>query len=131
MKRFLTWITAGILFAIAGRDGLQAQNRNRAAQSSLAELSNSLRDLSDTVSLSVVQITASGYGIDNGEQRNGISQLSRQRSTGSGIVVSDDGYIMTNAHVIEDARSIRVKLNGQRSAQTSLFDAKVIGMDSI
>jgi serine protease Do len=131
MKRFLTWITAGILFAIAGQGGLQAQNRNRAAQSSLAELSNSLRDLSETVSLSVVQITASGYGIDNGEQRNGISQLSRQRSTGSGIVVSDDGYIMTNAHVIEDARSIRVKLNGQRSAQTSLFDAKVIGVDTI
>jgi len=130
MKQIVTWIAAGIVFSIAAEGGLQAQNRNRAAQS-LADLSNSLRDLSETVSLSVVQITSSGYGIDNGEQRNGVSQLSRQRSTGSGIVVSDDGYIITNAHVIEDARSIRVKLNGQRSAQTSLFDAKVIGADTI
>jgi serine protease Do len=130
MKHSATWIIAGIVFLIAAAPGLQAQNRNRAAQS-LAELSDSLRDLSAAVSLSVVQITANGYGIDNGEQQNGISQLSRQRATGSGIIISDDGYVMTNAHVVEDARSIRVKLNGQRSAQTSLFDAKLIGMDAL
>jgi serine protease Do len=130
MKRIVRWISAGIVFSIAAGGGLQAQNRNRAAQS-LAELSDSLRDLSATVSMSVVQITATGYGIDNGEQRNGVSQLSRQRSTGSGIVVSDDGYIITNAHVVEEGRSIRVKVSGQRSAQTSLFDAKLIGADSV
>jgi len=130
MKQVVTLITAGIAFSVVANVGLQAQNRNRAAQS-LAEISDSLRDISATVSLSVVQITATGYGIDNGDQQNGVSLLSRQRSTGSGIILSDDGYIMTNAHVIEDARSIRVKLNGQRSGQTSLFDAKLSGMDGL
>lgn len=130
MKHLIAFIAAAIAFSATAAGPLEAQNRNRAAQS-LAELSNSLRDLSAAVSLSVVQITASGYGIDNDEQHTGVSVLSRQRSTGSGIIVSDDGYIMTNAHVVESGRAIRVKLNGQRSPQSSLFDAKLIGMDTL
>jgi serine protease Do len=130
MKQRAALITASILLLMSASDRLSAQNRNRAAQA-LADLSDSFRDLSASVSLSVVQITATGYGIEGDEQHSGVSMLSRQRSTGSGIIVSDDGYIMTNAHVIEDARSIRVKVNGQHSAQTSVFDARLIGMDGI
>ena len=45
-------------------------------------------------------------------------------SSGSGVVISDDGYIVTNHHVIEDATSVEVKMsNNQR------FYAKVVGRD--
>ncbi|HEY2380874.1 MAG TPA: trypsin-like peptidase domain-containing protein [Terriglobia bacterium] len=129
MKHLMALVAASIVFSMTTESRLEAQSRSRAAQS-LAELSDSLRDLSASVSLSVVQVTASGYGIDSDEQHAGVSIFARQRSTGSGIIVSDDGYIMTNAHVVDTARAIRVKLNGQRSAQSSVFDAKLIGMDS-
>jgi serine protease Do len=46
------------------------------------------------------------------------------RSLGSGFIISPDGYILTNAHVVEAAEDINVKLNDKRE-----FKAKVIGSD--
>jgi serine protease Do len=98
---------------------------------SLAELSDALRDLSTKISPSVVQVVGTGYGLEADEEHTGTSVLSRQRSTGSGVIVSEDGYILTNAHVIDGARSIRIKLTGQRIGPASLLDAKLIGKDSL
>lgn len=47
-----------------------------------------------------------------------------ERGLGSGVIVSADGTILTNNHVIEGADKIKVELNDKRS-----FDAKVIGTD--
>ena len=47
------------------------------------------------------------------------------RSLGSGFIISDDGYILTNAHVVNNADEITVKLNDKRE-----FKAKVIGADA-
>jgi len=43
---------------------------------------------------------------------------------GSGVIISDDGYIITNNHVIEDAENIEVKLNDNRT-----FTAEIVGRD--
>lgn len=51
------------------------------------------------------------------------SQVPRQ-GAGSGVIVSDDGYIVTNNHVVEGADKISVSLNDLRK-----FDAVVIGRD--
>ncbi len=51
----------------------------------------------------------------------------RQRNTqslGSGFVISEDGYILTSAHVIRDASEIVVRLNDRRE-----FEAEVVGQD--
>lgn len=47
------------------------------------------------------------------------------QSLGSGFIVSSDGYIMTNAHVVDHAEKIAVRLTDKRE-----FSAKVIGADS-
>ncbi|MDO9188704.1 MAG: trypsin-like peptidase domain-containing protein, partial [Sulfurimicrobium sp.] len=49
---------------------------------------------------------------------------SQSRSLGSGFFISADGYILTNAHVVRDAREVTVKLTDRRE-----FRAKVLGAD--
>jgi serine protease Do len=48
-----------------------------------------------------------------------------RRGAGSGFFVSTDGYILTNAHVVDDAEEVVVKLTDKRE-----FNARVIGTDS-
>ena len=49
----------------------------------------------------------------------------KQRSLGSGFIITKDGYIFTNNHVVEKADKIKVRLSSGRE-----YDAKVIGKDS-
>ena len=51
-------------------------------------------------------------------------QQRRGSGFGSGFIISDDGYVMTNAHVVNNAEQIRVSLSDQRE-----FDAELIGSD--
>jgi len=63
------------------------------------------------------QIPRNGQG--GGDQREFETQ-----STGSGFIISADGYIVTNAHVVDDASEVTVRLSDKRE-----FVAKVIGSD--
>ena len=56
---------------------------------------------------------------------DGRPQYREQRAGGSGVIISEDGYIVTNNHVVDGASKLKVKLNDGRS-----FDAKLIGKDS-
>src|SRR5438105_6490205 len=56
--------------------------------------------------------------------RRGPERDFEAQSTGSGFIVSSDGYIATNAHVIDDASEVTVRLSDRRE-----FKAKVVGAD--
>ena len=58
------------------------------------------------------------YGYGGGQQQE-------QVGTGSGVIISEDGYIVTNNHVIKDAQDIEITLNNKKT-----FKAKLIGTDS-
>lgn len=53
-------------------------------------------------------------------------QGSRSSSSGTGVVLSSDGYIVTNAHVVENSNAISVQLTDDRS-----FAARLVGCDDI
>ena len=48
-----------------------------------------------------------------------------QIGTGSGVIISEDGYIVTNNHVVKDASDIEITLNNKKT-----YKAKLIGTDS-
>ncbi|MDP1746915.1 MAG: trypsin-like peptidase domain-containing protein [Bacteroidota bacterium] len=50
--------------------------------------------------------------------------LTKQQADASGVIVSSDGYIVTNDHVVQDAEDIEITLQDQRS-----YKAKVVGID--
>jgi serine protease Do len=63
------------------------------------------------------------FGVPQGP--NGMQpRMQPSRGVGSGFIVSPDGYIVTNAHVVDDASEVTVKLTDRRE-----FTAKVIGQD--
>ncbi|HEX3571041.1 MAG TPA: trypsin-like peptidase domain-containing protein, partial [Acidobacteriaceae bacterium] len=62
------------------------------------------------VSPAVVQILVTGYGASREENRAQTALIVRQHAVGSGVIVDSNGYIMTNAHVVEGAQRIRVAL---------------------
>ena len=57
---------------------------------------------------------------------NGQQPPQLQRGVGSGVIISPDGYIVTNNHVVEGATEIRVTLNDRRQ-----LTAKLVGVDKL
>ena len=80
--------------------------------------SNSIKDVVSRVKDSVVEITteATSYSSFYGQY---VTQ-----GAGSGVIISEDGYLLTNNHVIDGASQIKVTLSNNES-----YDAKVIGAD--
>jgi serine protease Do len=103
----------------------------------LQQLSTSLEALSKRVSPGVVQIFSTGYNLDRDHEPRTTDLLSRGKSVGSGIIIASDGWIVTNAHVVQGARRIRVRLSQDvppsrsedGTTRGALLEAKLVAAD--
>ena len=110
------------------------------ASATLGELNRSLQDLSERVGPAVVQIITTGYGSIEGREPSSASLVATQRRSGSGVILDSDGYIVTNAHVVQGARRVQVLLAvppDDRAQWRSILkprgkmvSARIVGVDS-
>ena len=120
-------------FAQEGKGGKVASSQVQ----SLAETGSAFEAIADHVTPAVVSIQTRRVRTNarRGLQRPGIEDFFRnfeqqqpqpeaQEGSGTGFIVSKDGYILTNNHVVADAEQVIVTLLDKRT-----FDAKVIGRD--
>lgn len=103
----------------------------------LRQFNGSLQALVSKVSPAVVQVQAAGLAPLEASNKSGAALIVRQRAIGSGVIIDPDGYIMTNAHVVEGAQRVRVvlPLPPSRSpleitpvGKRQVLDAKVVGI---
>jgi serine protease Do len=144
-RRILLFIVVGLLAAYAwyrydhvgGRRApetftpAEAPKFNLEDVKVLAAIDAEYTRLIDSVVPSVVSITSSRAVLQRmpltfedlvrGQQR---AQIGRQSSLGSGVIVSKEGHILTNHHVVADMTEIRVQLTDGRNAP-----ARLIGTD--
>src|SRR5437868_5272417 len=132
------------LLVLAGFGAAQAKPAKEAKEEvkrieSLRGFSDSIQALAGRIRKCVVQIDTVGYGITGDSERQNAQFFTQERSTGSGVILSGDGFIITNAHVVEGARKIRVRLIGleheERVSGTAstrgVLEAKLIGLDRL
>jgi serine protease Do len=103
-------------------------------------MNESIDALTRKVWPSVVQIMVSSYGAVEESDRGDTSVVvGKQSATGSGFVIDADGYIMTNAHVVNGARRIQIVLPAENadgtlasalSGRTYLLPARIVGITS-
>ncbi len=99
--------------------------------------SQSVQALSASVTKSVVQVLTSGYALSNENQQTDTAYFAPEHDIGAGVILSPDGFIVTNQHVVQGARRIRVRLQGleKRSAAATSepplgpVEAKLVGVD--
>ncbi|MBV9158968.1 MAG: trypsin-like peptidase domain-containing protein, partial [Acidobacteriaceae bacterium] len=82
----------------------------------LRQLSTSFEEISQRSGRAVVQIFVRSYVTGEGSENNG-ELLTAENSSGSGIIMSSDGYILTNAHVVKNAHTVKVQLNVRAEAE--------------
>ncbi len=130
MLAMLTLIFMGSAARVAGTQDGSADDLHR--------LNQSVDALIKKVSPSVVQILVTGYGpLEEGERGNTNTVIGRQRAIGSGFVIEESGYIVTNAHVVNGAQRVQVvlpnpsaesSLEAALSTRTRIVAARIVGV---
>src|SRR5580765_7231701 len=131
------------LVALLAADPAAAGQRQQPVptQDPLVRMNLAVDALTRKVWPSVVQIVVSSYGAREESAGRGETSVvvGRQRSVGSGFVIDADGYIVTNAHVVNGAQRVQIILPPENadgtlatalSGKKTLVNARIVGLAS-
>jgi serine protease Do len=127
-----------LLILVVGAPAATAQ-RAATAQDPLDRLNEAVDALTRKVWPSVVQIQVTGFGASGRTAEGEVGVIGRQQSVGSGFVIDPDGYIMTNAHVVNNAQRVQVvvpptnadgTLKTALSGKMTVLQARIVGIAS-
>ena len=123
MQRFLIVLFLSVCAQAAANDRANA----------LADFSGALERLAATVGPAVVQVQVSGWCAADSSDGEGVPALAACKVVGSGVIVDPSGYIVTNEHVVRNARHIRVMLapKPDRAGDGAAFSANPEVLDSV
>ena len=119
---------------IVGAAAASAQTKAPAAATN-ADLSSMLTATTRAVSPAVVEILTTAQTPGGALVPRSADLVSTQRGSGSGVIVDADGFIITNAHVVQDALQLRVEIpvpatgHSVLGAQSRLVKGEVVGID--
>jgi serine protease Do len=108
----------------------------------LMSLSSDMQTLAHSIEPAVVKIYATGLAPVENADSNKTAFLAQQRSVGSGVIMDAQGYILTNAHVVQHARALNVLVSDMTGASTvgssdraeppsTAVPARIVGIDTI
>jgi serine protease Do len=121
-------VTLGALPPTQAAEPLWKESQGAAVPADIARLNDFMHDLSERIKPALVQVRVRRVAEQQPEgqeqQPNAPTPPDERRSSGSGFIIREDGYLVTNAHVVADAERIQVRLTDGRR-----FDAKLIGLD--
>src|SRR5665648_746358 len=137
-KKFLFTTILILFLSLNWVSTVSAETKQTEPYLALESFSNSIADIAERVGPAVVNIDTVRMVDQNspffsedpifrqffGDQFKNYSKTIPQKGTGSGFIISQKGYILTNEHVIHKAEKITVTLSDGRE-----FDGKVIGSD--
>src|SRR5260370_40661051 len=106
----LMWL--GLACCVVRPPALAQTTQNEGRMDQVIQFSRSLQALAARVSPSVVQVLVTRYGTREENDRSG-AVVSRQRNLGSGVIVDQDGYIMTNAQLAGGTQQVQGRPTSQ------------------
>src|SRR5438094_2015056 len=129
-RRMLMVFGAAVLILLPGGpsgaadEPLWKESPGLAPPPEIARLNNVMNELAERLKPALVQVRVKRAVEVHTEGADPFGGPEERRSSGSGFIIRQDGYLVTNAHVVTDAERIQVKLaDGRR------FEARLVGHD--
>jgi serine protease Do len=113
----------------------QSASRPSVARNPLDEFSQTVQHLIREVSPAVVDVVVQSFGGLENESNSRANTVSHQTREGTGVLISADGYLVTNAHVVLTAQRIQIRFGGAaagpqgNAVRRSPVQAAVVGID--
>ena len=117
-------VSQAVAPAARAADPLWKESQGAAAPADIQRLNDFMHDLAERMKPSLVQVRVRRAVDAKAEGEEQPTPPDERRASGSGFLIREDGYLVTNAHVVSDAERIQVRLSDGRR-----FDGRLVGLD--